>query len=56
METLVKTLQPLTKICIAVDLTAPTEMIQTKTVQEWKNKLPDIHKRPAIFLIYAGKG
>ena len=56
METLVKTLQPQTKICIAVDLTASTEMIQTKTVQEWKNKLPDIHKRPAIFLMYAGKG
>jgi 16S rRNA (cytidine1402-2'-O)-methyltransferase len=30
------------------------EMIKTKTVQEWKSKLPDMHKRPAIFLIYAG--
>lgn len=56
METLVKTLQPQTRICIAVDLTAPTEMIKTKTVEDWKRQLPDIHKRPAIFLIYAGKG
>src|SRR5688572_6061006 len=42
METLVKTLQPQTRICIAVDLTATTEMIQTKTVQEWKRQLPEI--------------
>jgi 16S rRNA (cytidine1402-2'-O)-methyltransferase len=53
LETLVKTLQPQTKICVAVDLTSPTEMIQTKTAQQWKTAMPQIHKRPAIFLIYA---
>lgn len=54
LETLVKTCQPLTQICVAVDLTAPTEVVQTKTVQQWKNALPQLHKRPAIFLLYAG--
>jgi 16S rRNA (cytidine1402-2'-O)-methyltransferase len=54
LETLTKTLHPQTKICIAVDLTAPTEIIQTKTVQQWKASLPQLHKRPAIFLIYSG--
>jgi len=53
MEALLKTCQPKTKICIAVDLTAPTEMVKTKTVQEWKKDLPQLHKRPAIFLLYA---
>lgn len=42
-----------TKLCIAVDITAPAESIQTKTIQEWKNQIPDIHKRLAIFLLHA---
>jgi 16S rRNA (cytidine1402-2'-O)-methyltransferase len=53
LEALIKTCQPHTKICVAVDLTAPTEKIQTKTVQQWKGALPQLHKRPAIFLMYA---
>lgn len=55
LETLIKTLHTQTKICVAVDLTAPAEMIQTKTVQQWKTALPQLHKRPAIFLLYAGE-
>jgi 16S rRNA (cytidine1402-2'-O)-methyltransferase len=51
LEALTKTLHPQTKICIAVDLTAPTELVQTKTAQQWKTALPQLHKRPAIFLI-----
>jgi len=54
LETLTKTLHPQTKICVAVDLTSPAEMIQTKTAQQWKTAMPQIHKRPAIFLIYSG--
>jgi 16S rRNA (cytidine1402-2'-O)-methyltransferase len=54
METLVKTVQPQTRICVAVDLTGEKEEIKTKTAQGWKTSLPDLHKRPAIFLIYAG--
>ncbi len=42
---------PATRICIAVDLTLETEFIKTATAKEWKNKLPEIHKRPAIFLM-----
>lgn len=51
LETLTKALNPQTKICIAVDLTSSTEMIQTKTAQQWKTAMPQLHKRPAIFLI-----
>lgn len=42
---------PATRICIAVDLTLETEFIKTATAKEWKNNLPEIHKRPAIFLM-----
>lgn len=43
-----------TFICIAADLTAAAENIQTKPVRMWKNSVPDLHKRPVIFLLYAG--
>jgi 16S rRNA (cytidine1402-2'-O)-methyltransferase len=53
LETLIKTCHPQTLICIAADLTGKTEMIQTKTAQQWKASLPQLHKRPVIFLIHA---
>jgi 16S rRNA (cytidine1402-2'-O)-methyltransferase len=40
-----------TKLCIACDLTAATEFVQTKTIAEWQTKVPDLHKRPTIFLL-----
>ncbi len=42
-----------TQLCIAVDITAPTEAIVTKQIQYWKKNLPDFHKRLGIFLIHA---
>ncbi|MEJ8803605.1 SAM-dependent methyltransferase [Pontibacter sp. H249] len=53
LEDLLATLHPETKLCIAANITSPEhELIQTKTIQQWKDKLPDIHKQPAVFLIY----
>ncbi len=41
-----------TRLCIAVDITASTQSIVTKTVQQWNQQpLPELHKRPAIFLL-----
>ena len=54
LETLTKTCGNSTQICVAVDLTAATESVVTKTVGEWKKSLPELHKRPTIFLLYAG--
>lgn len=51
VQALLQQLQPQTRLCIAVDLTAPTESIQTYSISEWKKKPIDIHKRPALFLI-----
>lgn len=53
LETLLKTCAPQTQICIAADITSEAEFIQTKIVQQWKNVLPSLHKRPVIFLLYA---
>ncbi len=41
-----------TMLCIACDLTLPTEYIRTHSIKEWKKKMPDLHKRAGIFLIY----
>lgn len=51
LEELVKTLNNNTRLCVACDLTLETEYIKTLTIREWKKALPDLHKRPAIFLI-----
>ena len=42
-----------TRFCIAVDITAATETIRTQTIKKWKQEVPDIHKRLAIFLLQA---
>jgi 16S rRNA (cytidine1402-2'-O)-methyltransferase len=40
-----------TLLCIAVDLTLPTETIATRTVAAWKKNRPSLNRRPAVFLL-----
>ena len=42
-----------TLLCIAADITLDTEFIKTKTIAEWKKSVPQINKRPAIFILQA---
>lgn len=54
IEHALRILQPSTKFCIAADLTLDTQFIRTKTIAEWrKTQLPDLAKRPAVFLIFS---
>lgn len=53
LETLLSTCAPPTLICVAVDLTLPSEQIVTRPVSEWRLDLLDLHKRPALFLMLA---
>jgi len=46
------TLTPTTNLCVAADITLPTEYIKTKDIKAWKSENPDLHKRPAIFIIH----
>jgi len=55
MEALIKNCSSPTRICVAVNITAANESIQTLSIAEWKNKKPELHKQQAIFLLYAGK-
>lgn len=44
--------RPQTKLCIAANITCENEFIQTRTVKEWKGKIPELSKIPCIFLLY----
>jgi 16S rRNA (cytidine1402-2'-O)-methyltransferase len=44
-------LSPGTLLCIAIDISLPKEFIKTYTIAHWKRQSPDLHKRPAIFII-----
>lgn len=42
-----------TKLCIAVNITAPDEDIRTLSVAQWKKNKPTIGKRPCVFILLA---
>lgn len=52
LEEIIRTCKPATRLCIACNLTADDEMIQTKSIADWKKQLPDLHKKPTIFLLF----
>lgn len=41
-----------TQLCIAADITLPTEYIRTLSARDWKRAKPNLHKKPAIFIIH----
>ncbi len=52
VEEALQCLNPKTRFCIAADLTLPTQYILSQSIGAWrKQPLPDLHKRPAIFLL-----
>ncbi len=52
LEDILQTLQPNTMLCIACDITLPSEYIKTMTVNLWKKQKVDLHNRPCIFIIH----
>ena len=42
-----------TRLCVAADLTLPTEEIATRTIAQWRKTRAAIGKRPAVFLLQA---
>ena len=53
LETLVQSLDKRTMLCTATNLTLSDELVVVQSIQEWRgSSLPDIHKRPTVFLIY----
>ncbi|WP_251619975.1 SAM-dependent methyltransferase [Odoribacter lunatus] len=52
-QQMLSVLAPQTLLSIACDISTDNEYIRTMPVQEWKKQTPDLHKRPAIFILYA---
>jgi len=51
LETILQSCGKEMRLCIACDVTLSTEFIKTKTIAAWKKNLPDIHKRPTVFVL-----
>jgi 16S rRNA (cytidine1402-2'-O)-methyltransferase len=51
LESIIKTCRPGLTLCIGVDLTLETEWIRSMPIQEWKKQSPQLHKRPAVFVL-----
>lgn len=52
LEDILNTLQPNTNLCIACDITLPTEFIKTMAIKDWKKQKVDLQNRPSIFIIH----
>jgi len=51
LEDILKTCDSSTLLCIACDITLRSEFIRTKTIAQWKKQIPELAKRPSIFII-----
>lgn len=52
IDDILKNCRQQTKLCIAANLTCDDEYVRTLTVKEWRGKIPEISKKPCIFLLY----
>jgi 16S rRNA (cytidine1402-2'-O)-methyltransferase len=53
LQALLAVCAPATLLCLAVDLTLPSEWIATRTIAQWRTDCPDIDRRPTVFLLGA---
>ena len=51
LEAVLATCASDTLLCLATDLTLPTESIQSHPVAEWRRAPPQIDRRPTVFLL-----
>jgi len=51
LEDILQSLLNSTRLCIAADITLPTEYIKTLSINDWKKTKVDLHNRPTIFII-----
>jgi len=53
LKTLLETCADSTRLCVATDLTLPTESVRSMVVEKWKKQQQGIGKAPSVFLLYA---
>lgn len=52
LEEILRSCKPVTRLCIACNITGEDEFIKTQNIAEWRKNVPDLHKKPTIFLLY----
>ncbi len=52
LDSLLGTCREDTLVTVACDLTLNTEFIATRATKDWSAPLPELHKRPCVFLIW----
>lgn len=53
LQALVQACRGDTRLCVATDLTLPTESIATRRIAQWRTAVPDIDRRPTVFVLQA---
>jgi 16S rRNA (cytidine1402-2'-O)-methyltransferase len=52
-ETILNTCSPDTLLCVACNITSADEFIKTRQIKEWKKNIPQLNKKPCIFILQA---
>lgn len=52
VEDILRVCKSSTKLCIAANITCEGEYIKTRSLKDWKGHIPDLDKKPCIFLLY----
>lgn len=53
LDTVLEQCNDNSRLCIARDITLPSEFIQTHPISYWKKHIPDLEKKPTIFILSA---
>lgn len=51
LDELLKSCNQDTLLCIASNLSAPNQILETRSIRNWTQNQPDLHKKPTIFVL-----
>ncbi len=52
-DDVVKNCKATTSLSIGVDITGANQSLKTMSIGDWRENKPELHKRPAVFVLYA---
>ncbi|MBN1598785.1 MAG: SAM-dependent methyltransferase [Bacteroidales bacterium] len=52
LKDIINNCSAVTQLCIASEITTDKEFINTKSIEEWRTKIPDLHKKPVIYILH----
>ncbi len=51
LSDIIENCHPSTRLCVACEISTKKEYIRTKSISLWKALLPDLHKKPCVFIL-----